>query len=140
MPSWIDLIKMEMEMEQQLFEPQTEISKIDHIVGEVDDDLKKLYCIAMQWKKAADETLPAARRINVDQDQQLAKARELYQKSEILQEIFWISLEDSFNLWHRRSIGVRKGWKVVWTELSEAPEMPETPLILNMLRNLFLFF
>jgi DNA-binding transcriptional regulator/RsmH inhibitor MraZ len=115
-----------------LVEPNAEISEKDHLVGEADVDLRKLYSLAISWEKTAIETLVAARYINskTDQEQRMEKANELRKKSEIMMEIFWISLKDSFDLWQKQSIGIRKNWKVVWSE-------PEVPPILGILGDLF---
>lgn len=134
MPTWLDIVRMELENLDPKFlpEPTTEVGSRDHVVGEADTDLKRLYALAMQWDKAAIESLVAARYINNREDQEhlVEKAAEIRRKSELLMEIFWVSLKDYFDLWRKPSVGIRKGWKVVWSE-------PEVPPIIGILDELF---
>jgi hypothetical protein len=134
MTTWLDIIKMELENLdlEGLLEPTTEVGAKDHVVGEADTDLKRLYGLAMQWDKTAIESLVAARYVNnrEHQEHHVEKATELHKKSELLMEIFWASIKDSFDLWQKPSVGIRKGWKVVWSE-------PEVPPIIGILGELF---
>jgi len=134
MPTWLDIVKMELENldSKVLLEPTSEVQPKDHVVGEADPDLKRVYGLAMQWEKTAIEMVVAVRYVNnrANQEQTIHKADELKKKSEILMDIFWTSLKDSFDLWQRPSVGIRKGWKVVWTE-------PEVPPIISILGELF---
>lgn len=135
MSNWIDVIKMEIEMINagELLEPYAEASSDDHVVGDLDDDLKKIYTLALRWDKAAIEMLVSARYVNDDmrRKQDLEKASELRRKSELLMDIFWVSIKDSFELWKNPSIGIRKGWKVVWSDANPIPP------ILGILGDLF---
>jgi hypothetical protein len=47
------------------------------------------------------------------------KASEWHRKHEILMESFWVSIRDSFDLWDKSSVGIRKDWKVVWCDEEE---------------------
>ena len=135
MSNWIDVIKMEIKVigEDELFEPHAEASSNDHIVGDLDDDLKKIYTLALRWEKVATEMLLGARYINDDDRryQDIVKANELHRKSEILIDIFWVSIKDTFELWQKPAIGIRKGWKVVWSDANPIPP------ILGILGDLF---
>ena len=134
MPTWFDIVKAEIDSvdEKNLFEPLTEIGDGDHEIGEADIDLKRLYSLAMKWQKSSMELMVAARYVNnrEDQEYKIKKAKELGQKSELLMEIFWTSIKEMYNVWHKPSIGIRKGWKIVWSE-------PEEPPIPGFLKDLF---
>ncbi len=131
--TWLDSLHMELEnIDGKLIEPTGEVQPNEHAVGTADTDVRKLYGLAMQWDKTAMETLVAARYVNSRADQESAAetASVLHKKSQILMDIFWASLKDSFDLWQKPSIGVRAGWKVVWSE-------PEVPNLGDVLGRLF---
>lgn len=118
--SLLDVIKIELEnmSTESMIEPTTELSEQDNVVGEIGTDLKKLYSLAIQWDKEAIGALVAARYVGKASqcNNLIKKATELRKKSEILLEIFWVSIKDAFELWDKPTIGIRTGWKVVWSE------------------------
>ncbi|MBI3956755.1 MAG: hypothetical protein HY340_02090 [Candidatus Kerfeldbacteria bacterium] len=133
MNTWIQSLQAELDKVdlQGVIEPQGEIEERDHVVGQANDDLKRLYGLMMRWSKASLESVVAA---------QFAPNRELREhytnqatmlgkKSEVLTEIFWITIKETFDLWQKPSVGIRKGWKVVWSE-------PEVPPIIGILSNM----
>jgi hypothetical protein len=117
-----------------LIEPETEVNSKDHVVGEMNADLKRLFGLARQWGEAANEVLGKTGYLFHQEhiEHHIEKALELREKSGLLTEIFWASVKESFGLWQKPSIGLRKGWKVVWSE----PETPSSevgiPLIISI--------
>lgn len=129
MPTFLDTVRIELEnTDGRLIEPTAEVGKKDHVVGVADEDIRKLYGLAMQWDKVAMETAIAARYVNnrADQEQSAERALMLHKKSELLMDLFWASLKDAFDLWQKPSVGIREGWKIVWSE-------PEVPPIIGLL-------
>jgi hypothetical protein len=61
-----------------------------------------------------DETVVRARYAESAEEryQEGGLAARLHAKSEVLDEIFWVGLKDAHKLWGK-SVGIRKGWKVV---------------------------
>ena len=133
MPTLLDMVRIELEnMDfKHAIEPNREVGPKDHKVGKADPEVRKLYSLGMQWDKAAHETMLAARYLSdkTKQQEAIAKAEELHEKSEILLNIFWASLKDSFSLWGKPKIGIRTGWYVVWSE-------DDIPSILGILGDL----
>lgn len=134
MTTFVDLILMDVQLveEKGLIEPQAEPGSGDHVVGTAGPELQKLYSLALTWEKAATEAILAARysTTKVNLNQTAVKITQLREKAKILMEIFWISLKDAFNLWDKESVGIRKGWKVVWTN-------PQSPSIGDILGQIF---
>ena len=134
MPTLLDMVRMELEnlSFEGTIEPNAELEPKDHVVGRADMEVRKLYSLAMQWDKVANETMLAARYLSdrAKQQEAVAKAVELHAKKEILLNIFWASLKDAFGLWDKPSVGIRRGWQVVWSEF-------EIPPILGILGDLF---
>jgi len=134
MDTWLDIVKMELEMlsPEGQTEPHNEVGLKDHVVGEAEPEVRKLYQLALRWERTAIESLVAARYINDRrrQEQDVERASMLRKKSEMLMDIFWTSLKDHYDLWGKSEIGIRKGWKVVWSEV-------EVPPIIDALRNFF---
>ncbi len=128
--AWLDLLGLELEdiPLEELVEPEMEVNdECDHRVGTADDDLRRLYTKWQQLRETAERTALDARytRDVVVRKEIEARASELIQKSEIVKELFWACLKDSFGLWGKAAVGIRKGWIVIWTEEEESgfPEM-----------------
>ena len=96
---------------------------IDTVVGEMTDDHKRLYTLCQNIERTAAEALVEANYTQDETARQRAEARvrECKKKSEAILNLFWISVNDHFNLWSHDSTGVRKGFQVVWTKI-ETPE------------------
>ena len=124
MSTWLKLLPLEIKEVNDLGEPDTEVNIHDHIVGELSNDLRKLYTM---WKK----TTEVAARTKVDllfsnskhKEELDRRFSELSSKSEALREIFWIGVHDEHDLWSKDSVGVRRGWKVVWSDSSSGPNL-----------------
>ncbi len=122
-------------LSKELAEPQFPVEKQngEKIVGEVEEDTRKLWILYTVWAKLSMETVVEARFCgNKKQSAELLnRAVSLGKKSELLSEIFWASVKDALDLWgHNGSVGIRAGWKVVTTN-------PEEPPFLASLRDLF---
>lgn len=120
MSTFLDTLSMELQLlkPDQLFEPPEEAGAGDHLVGEADSNLRKLYSAAMRWKKTAMEQQITAQFSSNRSEQRRAilRCHELDEKSKIIFGLFWTSLRDTFGLWDKPSVGIRKGWQVVWSE------------------------
>lgn len=108
-----------------LMEPTGEIEPDDHAIGEIDDDLKRMYSLAKQWEKKAFESLLAARYAsdNSMRASYMYRANELKDKNDLLMKMLWISIRDSFNLWGKPRIDIKKNWIAVWS--NPPPSIPQ---------------
>ena len=93
----------------------------DHFVGHASVDLQKLFSVAVQYERLSEEAKTEARyaRNPEERNAHVRRAGVLHAKSEATRTAFWISLKDEFSdydLWHKFSIGVRDGWRVVWSD------------------------
>jgi len=120
MLTWLYSIRLELENmgNDQLIEPPGDMQPDDNLVDQAGLEIRKLYTLSMLLEKAAAEAQIAAR---YDPDSQKRsqseeKIYELTQKAKVVRDIFWITLRDEYGLWSKDSIGVRKGWQVVWNE------------------------
>lgn len=119
MSTWLKLLPLEMTTVEDFREPTDKIDpRYDHIVGEMSDDLKRLYTLWMQIDRESERLAHEAKweSDEAKKRQLVTNVYEIYKKAEILQEIFWISLKDDYQLWDKPSVGVRKNYQVVWTE------------------------
>ena len=129
MSTWLKLLPLELSEITEYVEPQTELDPQKfHVLGEMTEDLKKLYTLWFTLAKQKDEYLLAARYAKDEKEEKLnlTRAIELGEKTEVVKQIFWISLRDEFNLWNKLvidevMIGVSKGFKVVWSERPSGP-------------------
>ncbi len=128
MPTWLDMLSIEMENMDatKLIEPPHEVDPSrDHVVCKAEEALCKLYSLAMQFEKEANVALINARysgNLNEIKDA-LENGARLMKKVETLREIFWISLKDNHDLWNKPSVGIRRGWKVVWSDSDPMPDI-----------------
>ena len=123
--AWLELLKLEVGsiLEDEFIEPDIELDEeFDHPVGEADEDLRRLFTKWRQLIEAADRTAVDARYARNEQARQevAAQARELFTKAQIVKELFWTCVKDSFDLWTKSAVGIRKGWIVVWSEEEES--------------------
>ncbi|MEK7066975.1 MAG: hypothetical protein AAB949_01210 [Patescibacteria group bacterium] len=134
--SWLKMLAMELSSidTKEYYEPEDEVdSKFDAVAGEASDEIKRIYMLAEKLREAGARYIVDAR---FSRDNQLRtdaqkKAYELKQKTEVLMQIIWITLKDDFDLWDKYSIGIRKGWKVVYRREDAPP-----PTFLDLLGNL----
>lgn len=120
MSTWIKLLPLEINeiKPDDYIEPAFPLEKRDHEVGAMTDELKKLYTLWRLVEKEAAQTYIEFKYSKTHDDSILMKSVELRDKSEILKELFWVSLKDEFKLW-AKDVGVRKGYIVVWFENEE---------------------
>lgn len=127
MATWLDEIRAELDLETveagDPLEPGDEIGPGDHEIGMADPEHMRLYVIARRWQKAGMTAAVEAKFAgSVEEREELqVMALQLYEKSDILLTIFWVSIKDSLELWDKPSIGIRKGWKIVWSENDVPP-------------------
>ena len=125
-PTWVDMVKMEAENlpAEDMIEPQRELENCEHVVGELDhQELKKYFTLAMRWNREAADCVKGAAEISDAQarEEELTIAAELHKKSQMIFDISWTSLKDEYRLWDKDSIGIRRGWRVIYKD----PPPPE---------------
>ena len=114
MSTFIKLLPLELAEIKEFQEPTADIEDGDHVVGDMSEDLKKLWTL---WKQSAYRASELKLQLRYGQ-QNVTKAQttEAETKAEVLNIIFWIAIHDEFSLWDKESTGVRKGYKVVWSD------------------------
>jgi len=130
--SWLKLLSIELANINELIEPDAELDSLrDHAVGVASEELQRLYTLARNLKEASEYAKLQARfgKDNSTKEEATEKAYELSKKAEIIQEIFWICLRDEFELWGKSSVGIRKGFVVVYSDF-------EPPSFLDFLKSL----
>lgn len=117
-------------------EPDTRVGPNDEVVGVMDHNLMKLYTLKEIFHKQGQELARKGMHLLADAmgaaEQPLALAevkRELaltHQKYEALEKFFWIEVRYAFPvLADKESIGVREGWRVVWTNRTHPPSISD---------------
>ena len=123
--------------EQDLVEPEYEMSpKTDHVLGEMSEELRKLFTLYRKTGQATTATMKTARKAvkeilielpeeanHTDLEKAEKKAKELEaliclarEREDAVREAFWISVKDEFPEAKNRSLAVCKGFKVALTE------------------------
>ncbi|GAI05743.1 unnamed protein product [marine sediment metagenome] len=125
MSTFIKLLPLELDEVKEYREPDMPVAEEDHIVGDMSESLKKLWTL---WKQTAYTASSLTLQLRYG-EQNVSKGQiyELDAKAEALRGLFWIALNDEFELWDKIHVGVRKGFKVVWNE----EEMPHIPPFLK---------
>jgi len=134
--TWFRLLPSELNgiQDEDYWDPEIECdTRTDNLVGVMSDVLKQLFTLYRRLDELAARTkLDARYSRNIDDAKQNAfRAIEFKTKADALSEILWISIRDEFNLWDKPSIGLRRGFKVVWEDI------PEPPNIRDILRDIF---
>lgn len=101
-----------------LLEPSEAVKEGEHDVAEASIELRQIYRLAMRWAKAGGEvSLTAAFSPKLeDRVRHTALAASFHGRSKVLMDAFWIAVKDAHGLWDKPCIGIRAGWKIVWSE------------------------
>lgn len=125
--------EMEKLNEKDFIEPESIPEEGEHFIGLLPDELKRLYAV---WRKrensmhklAADALFAAAsivadsglirdsescKKLDKDIKSMEAKVALLHEEEEALRSMFWVSVRDCFPELGAKTIGLRKGFKVV---------------------------
>lgn len=118
MRPFLQLLPLELSQVKDFIDPESELESGDHVVGVMTDDQKALYTRGRYLAKESMEALAALALGGGQVEEKLAKSRELRDKSQLLNHLFWITVQDHFDLWDK-SVGARKGFQIVWMEEKE---------------------
>lgn len=117
MTKWLgEVMKEAKAVDHKKFRPMDGVGSGEHVIGEVDDECKRFYALAHEYKRRAAEKRGEASTTPFIEDSSkrhcLEEARKMEQKARALMEIFQISVRHAHNLCDEK-IGVRKGWTIV---------------------------
>ena len=114
-------------------EPDEMVRKEEKEVGVISEPLRKLWFLRLRYGKKFLEGRAAMITLRKEtREKKAVELRFLLTQTELLGEMFWISVRTEFpELWKESSIGIRKGWKVVACKIPRRPELPQD--ILEML-------
>ena len=131
MSTFVKLIPMELADIHDYQEPARDLAPEDQIVGEMSTDLKKLFTLSLAYaRKTAEAKVELAFGKPSEDLHSVGRVSELEEKTKVITSVFWIAVKDELGLWDKESIGIRKGFRVVWNENSQ-------PDLGDFLRNLF---
>jgi hypothetical protein len=120
---WLGTLKLELDSILEFIEPINDIvEEEDEIIGEMDDDLKRLYTLWQETEKVRDQyKLDIKHETDRDRSIELSvKYGEIKAKTRVLKGLFWISVFDEFNLWNEESfVYVCRGFFVVKHDTSK---------------------
>lgn len=137
MGTWLDKIqeKMAALSPTQFCSPDRELGKDDHVVGEASEGLKRLFTVAQSYVDLKVQKLGDALKAikNREESAKLRdEANDIGAEARLLTKIFWQSVRDEYpELADKPEIGIRKDWKIVWTDRSSEEEL------LNIFEQLF---
>jgi hypothetical protein len=130
---FIDLIKMDLDSlkEEELFEPNVPLDPGDNLIGDMTLDHKKLFTLMTLTLRQSEEVKLKARfSSNESQKSLFEEFSLLTSKYDLLNDMFWFEVKLTYrDLACKPKIGVRQGYKIVWTNSSPNP--------LDMLRKMF---
>jgi len=114
MSTWLKFLPIEIKEVDTLIEPAEEVKEGDTVVGELSDDLKKLWTLSKAVKKAAELLAVEVRYTPSACPEEHGRVSEQATKARCLEMIFWISVLDELQMWgHPEAYALRAGWKVV---------------------------
>lgn len=129
--SWLENLQSDLKnFDMGTSPPLHEVEENDTVVGVASDDLRRLYSLALNLKKTA---LQMAVELKFQGDteslghtQSVARLNEVTQKADAFLAVFWVVLKDEHRLWLKDCVGIRRGWKVVWSKNSGEPPFLQT--------------
>lgn len=136
---------------EDLIEPEHEMREKDHPIGEMSDELKKLFTL---WRKAHQETKEAYKKTaeaykkiffdfaaesKDDLENAMKESRALEgetslakQREDALRQAFWVSVRDEFPKAGDGTLAVCKGFKIVWLEEEEERVLKVAGVIISI--------
>lgn len=123
MTKWLDaVIRKAKATDHKKFRPMDEVGSGEHIVGEVDNECRKLYALAHEYRRRAAEKRGEASATPFIEDSSkrhcLEEAKKMEQAADAVMEIFQASVRHAHDLWDEK-IGIRKGWTIVRIAIDE---------------------
>ena len=124
--TWISNLSMELSMlkPEEYVQPEWVMKDKEVEVGELPDDLKRIFTLFRFYQKAAAQAAvelqftPPEGRLEAR-----GKANELHSKADILYGMLWYAATEHFNLWHHPQVALRQGYQVVYSD--EPPAHPQ---------------
>ena len=130
---FIDLIKIDLDslQEKDFLEPNVPLGDGEELVGVMSTDHKKIFTLMTSTLKQSEEIKLKARFSSNELQEELFKEFSILQdKYNLLNDMFWFEVKLSYRDLHNKpSIGVRQGYKIVWTN--------STPNPMDFLRGIF---
>mgnify|MGYP005820954337 CR=1 FL=1 len=119
--TWLKSLPLEISMVEvsNTLVPKQEVGPQDHVLGEVSEDLKRLFALRTSVVKQGAQLMVDANfggSEGMSKEDIHRKMIELKNKGEVLNRLFWVGIYEQFNCWEHSSIGVRNGWLAVWTD------------------------
>lgn len=131
MNTFLRLLPMELSTisEEDYITPSEELGfePRDHYVGKATESMKQMYTLYLRKEQAAEEAklkIRFARGVGEGQSLQSQYA-ESKAKARVLRLLFWITIQDEFDLWDKQSVGIRSNWDVVWTDPDPDPDIAD---------------
>ena len=121
--TWLRLLPMEIDSVTELITPAGPIKRSEKPLGEMSEDLKRMWTLSLSLKKAAAQC-KVERQFATSPDETwrlFAREHELESKAKALSYIFWISFYDEFDAWGK-SGAFREGWQAVEAPQEDRPE------------------
>jgi hypothetical protein len=100
--------------------PSLPVQADEHVVGILNDELKKLYVLIQHMDETINNITERARQIFISGEEDLTNLQKqfslLASKGVTLHRIFWTEVRSDFpEVNDKPGIGLRAGWLVVWT-------------------------
>lgn len=124
MTKWLERVLREAKMiNLEKFKPMDEVGPGERVIGEVDDECRKLYALAHEYGRWAAEKRGEASTTPFIEDSskrdRLKEARKMERKADAVMGVFQASVRHAHDLWDDK-IDVRKGWKIVRIAIEES--------------------
>ena len=120
MNTFLKLLPMELEQlgEDEYLEPLSPVPPKSRVVGEAPDYIRQLYTLWQRKERSAKEF-----KIEVEYARTretalsyMGQACECHAKAEVVRDLFWIALNDTFGLWSTPSVYICHGWQIACSD------------------------
>jgi hypothetical protein len=121
---FIQALGLELETIQELIEPFEEIKPGEEVIGEISEELRRLYTYWRVTGKAAGAIENEISWGDANPETR-ARAYELNIKAQVLHAILWVAIQDEIGVWEdKQRLFLRKGFKIIKTP----PKPPMFPM------------
>jgi len=119
----LDTLKIEIaNAEPNKFLPKDEPSEGEQVVGTLPEDLQRFWTVVESYRKAGVEAYVAYMMASKSEREQ--RFRELHLvtlRTQIVKELFWLTVREKFDLLSNIGVGLRSGWRIVAIPAKASP-------------------
>lgn len=99
MIEWLKSLPLELYECEEYADPDEELKPTDHIVGDMNENIKKLYTLFRRYASTCnEETVKLLLKSSSAKDEAIPMLSTLHNKARVLELLLWTEVNETFNL------------------------------------------